>query len=173
VIVGALGGKIGGGTFEGGSFTAAFGYLFNDVGGRKNPAQGALAVVEVEKRLIAEGWTPLGGQTRAAIDGLPERRYDLTMKSPDGVEFGIEVKSTIRATFKLDSQQVAFDAMTMDKGALVLSGPLRGQMIRNVLYVGYGFEGARDAVFATKVLQLTLDRMGIQTRVAGSVGGVK
>ena len=34
VIVGALGGKIGGGTFEGGAFTAAFGYLFNDVAGR-------------------------------------------------------------------------------------------------------------------------------------------
>jgi hypothetical protein len=95
------------------------------------------------------------------------------MRDPEGNLFGIEVKSTIRATFKLDPKQVAFDALAVERGALMLSGPAASQVLRSVLYVGYGLEGARDATFATRVLQLTLQSRGIETRIAKEVGGVK
>lgn len=39
VVVGALGGKLGGGSYEGGAFTAAFGYLFNECGSAKGCAK--------------------------------------------------------------------------------------------------------------------------------------
>jgi hypothetical protein len=173
VIVGGTASRLAGGSFANGATSAAFAYLFNDLGGRRNPEQGARAVAKVQELLTERGWTFLDAETRAEIPGLPERRYDLLMRDPEGNLFGIEVKSTIRATFKLDPKQVAFDALAVERGALMLSGPAASQVLRSVLYVGYGLEGARDATFATRVLQLTLQSRGIETRIAKEVGGVK
>jgi hypothetical protein len=106
------------------------------------------------------------------VQGLPERHYDLLMRDPSGELVGVEVKSTRVRYLKLDPQQVAFDALTMKSGSEITSGPQAGRSLGKVYYFGYGLEGVKETVWATKVLQQTLKSIGVETTTVRHNGGI-
>ena len=166
-IVGGTASVLGGGKFANGAVTGAFSRLFNDdnneltaKNGRGPNDRARLAEVYAKRNLEEQGYRFMGRQMVAVIDGLPERRYDLVMLSPDGVVTGVEVKSSIVGSFKLNAQQVAFDVSVYSNGA-----GLRDitTSVRQVMYYGVGFVPTLDAAFQNRVLKGYLERTGIPT----------
>lgn len=88
------------------------------------------------------------------------------MLSPDGIVTGIEVKSSIIGSFRLNPQQVAFDVSVYSKGA-----ELRDitTSVRQVMYYGVGFAPSVGAAFQNRVLKSYLERAGIPTTTRAGV----
>jgi hypothetical protein len=90
------------------------------------------------------------------------------MLSPvNGEATGIEVKSSIIGSFRLDGQQVTFDAAVYSNEARLRDITLT---VKQVMYYGVGFVPTLDAAFQNRVLKGKLESAGISTRTAVGVG---
>jgi hypothetical protein len=158
VIAGGVGSVIAGGKFKNGAETAAFGYLFNQLGphGRDPNIRGDIGVQQAKDMFIERGYPILADQVEATIDGYPTRKYDFLVQNSDGSLRGVEVKSTIGDFFKLNPRQVAFDAAVYESGAKSAFGT-----IASVGYVGVGM-GNVPKFFQSVALQTTLSVQGVK-----------
>jgi RHS repeat-associated protein len=109
----ALGGGtsvLGGGKFENGAITGAFGYLFNQQGGRGPNDQHEIGRQAAMQDAIDQGYGILAENQPVSLPGLPIRVYDFVMFDPASqAAIGVEVKTTFYETIFLNRQQVAFD----------------------------------------------------------------
>jgi hypothetical protein len=129
-LVGGSVARILGGDFVEGLSTAA-GYLFNDAA--HNRQQHLKGVAEEAAHLQTEGYTILGSEVGASIDGrwFGGRFYDLVVEDKSGAVFGVEVKTTRIGAFRLDPKQVAFDVQVVRSGAVTKTGlAINGVMYR-------------------------------------------
>jgi RHS repeat-associated protein len=129
--VGGVASAITGGKFVEGFSTAAAGYLFNDAA--HNRQQHLKGVAEEAAHLQTEGYTILGSEVGASIDGrwFGGRFYDLVVEDKSGAVFGVEVKTTRIGAFRLDPKQVAFDVQVVRSGAVTKTGlAINGVMYR-------------------------------------------
>jgi hypothetical protein len=175
MVAGGVGSVIAGGKFENGAKTAAFGYLFNALqhedgwdskSGRGPNMRGTDAEGVARSRLEADGYRFEGRQVTAS-DGTQVRVYDLLMTGPDGRNVAVEVKSTIGDIFKLNQQQVKFDAQVYERGASVLttSGTVT---VRQVMYIGIDFGSNAAAAFSSFRLKTILEGSGANMRIERS-----
>lgn len=145
---GGFGSVIGGGKFENGAVTGAFGYLFNRLA--QSQAQHSQGVAEVSQDLHSQGFDILGAEVRAEIPGFPVRFWDLLVEEPDGGPLvGVEVKTSMWNIFGLNLAQVRFDAAAVQVGAVTRFGE-----VNNVDYVGVGFSGQSSAYVSGRLIQI-------------------
>jgi hypothetical protein len=158
-VEGGIGSVLGGGKFGNGAVTGAFGYLFNRWANSGNGPndQHAQGVQQADQYLQSQGATILGENVRAFFAFLPVRVYDLAA-SYDGLDFGVEVKTSSVNLFGLNPVQVLFDAYTTAFGSYSAVGELHG-----VLYVGVGFGGEEGAAFKNQALANVLHASGISS----------
>jgi len=138
IAIGGLASRLGGDKFENGAITAAFAYLFNQAAGHgSDPYERHLRGVQEEiTQLQSEGFVILGTEVPATVEGLSfGRRYDIVVQNPQTLEtFGVEVKTSLTGTIRLDPQQVEFDARTVERGAISDVGNISGVMYRGVCF---------------------------------------
>jgi hypothetical protein len=176
--VGGTTSSITGGNFANGAYASAFGRAFNEElhsgGGESEystsgagPVRRGQAATQFARAAMQDlGYEYVGIEMYAAIDGLPVRRYDLVMWSPDRVLTGIEVKSSVVGVFRLEGQQIEFDTAVYTRGgARVISEAARGLRIEQVTYFGVGTSSYLNAAYKSFVLWQRLERAGIQTRI--------
>lgn len=176
VTAGGVGSVIGGGKFENGAMTAAYGYLFNQLSsnGKDPNTRGDLGTDNARAYLLAEGYKILGEQVPTVIIGMPLRVYDFVVENPSGVVIGVEVKSSMFDIFKLNSQQVKFDAEVYKEGGAYtnLNNSETGKLFKvtHVMYIGVPahfpdfWAPAAIADWQTKRLANLLQQYGIETK---------
>ena len=112
----------------------------------------------------------MGTEVDATVTGLDySRRYDLVTQDPsDGTVYGVEVKTTISGTFRLDPSQVLFDASVVEFGANSSAGPISG-----VMYRGVCFGCTAQAAFSSLNLLIYLKTANIphSSRITALPGG--
>jgi RHS repeat-associated protein len=164
--LGGLGSVAGGGKFETGFTTGAFGYLFNQMANGRGPndrhelgRQAAMSDAQLN------GYTLLnnGDETMVSLPGLPPRIYDFAVFDPASrQQIGVEVKTSWFDTIFLNKQQVTFD-VAVANGEL---GPAQGTglLITGVQYYTYCFQCySGEGQLRSFVLQGMLDAAGIPT----------
>jgi hypothetical protein len=117
------------------------------------------AVAQEVQDLIDQGYSIVGTDMSARIDGMPVRRYDIVAADHEtGALIGIEVKTTIGSIFKIDTQQMDFDI----KAAQGLAVVNDGRSISMVSYVGVTFSGSLNAYFNRVALQHRAMSQGVR-----------
>jgi hypothetical protein len=120
-IVGGFASVAGGGKFENGAVTGAFGYMFNQAAhsGNDPNTRHQMGVDAAMEDYIDRGYAVIR-ETAVAVD-IPgfstPRYYDFLAKDPaSGNTIGVEVKTTLYDTIRLSSSQVAKDVAIMQSG---------------------------------------------------------
>ena len=135
----ALGGGaavLGGGKFENGAITSAFGYLFNEAG--SGPYYRHLQAVEEAKQLYLDmGYDVSAGEDAVNVPGFATPRvYDFIATDKLGLATGIEVKTTLYSTIFFIPGQVDKDLVVANQGGVVVE---TGQLVEAVSYHAYCF----------------------------------
>jgi RHS repeat-associated protein len=139
VVVGGVAAVAGGGKFENGAFTAAFGYLFNQLKHSGNdPSErhqiGVNAAIEDYK---SRGYSIVeSGPIAVDVPGSSTPRYyDFLAYDPvAGKTIGVEVKTTLYDSIDLQPDQVAKDVVVMRRGGVVRN---YGLVVDGVGYTTY------------------------------------
>jgi hypothetical protein len=136
----ALGGGIavlGGGKFENGAITGAFGYLFNEAG--RGPNDRHQQGVEATQQYYADlGYDVSPTGQAVDVPGFSSQRiYDfIVTDKTTGLATGIEVKTTIQESIFLNPEQVEKDVVVANQGGVVAT---TGQIVEGVTYHAYCF----------------------------------
>jgi RHS repeat-associated protein len=171
--LGGLASVAGGGKFANGAVTGAFGYLFNQAAHEGNDPneRHQMGVQAAMQDYIDRGYAVIR-ETPVAVE-VPgfetPRYYDFIVNDPaSGYNIGVEVKTTLYDTIRLDSSQVAKDVVVMEMGgyARLLDLPING--------VGYQtYCWACDLVdFRSTVLYSTLQAANIPFNHGGRPGEI-
>ena len=141
-VVGGLASVAGGGKFENGAVTGAFGYLFNQAAhsGTDPNDRHQLGVDAAIADYQARGYEIITSAPVAVdVAGFPTPRfYDFLVRDPvAGVTLGIEVKTTLYDTIRLNADQVAKDVAVVGGGGTVRT--IVGLSINGVGYQTYCF----------------------------------
>lgn len=132
-IVGGFASVAGGGKFANGAVTAAFGYMYNQVAhsGNGPNERHQMGVDAAMEDYFDRGYTVIR-RTPVAVDvpGFATPRvYDFIVHNPiSGNYLGVEVKTTLYDTIRLNADQVARDVVVMQLGGIanVLGLPITG-----------------------------------------------
>jgi len=138
-ILGGIGSELGGGKFQDGAITGAFGYLFNDAAhnGKSPGDRHQLGVNAAIADYEARGYELISATPVAVnVPGFAgPRYYDFLVLDPvSNTVLGIEVKTTLCDTIRLNSLQVAKDAAVILEGGTVQT---TGQFVHGVGYQTY------------------------------------
>jgi hypothetical protein len=127
---------LGGGKFENGAITSAFGYLFNEAG--SGPYYRHLEAVEVAKQLYLDmGYDVSSGEDAVSVPGFATPRvYDFIATDKSGLATGVEVKTTLYSTIFFIPGQVEKDLVVANEGGVVAE---TGQVVEAVSYHAYCF----------------------------------
>jgi hypothetical protein len=132
----------------------------NGKSGQDPNTRGQAAAALAAGELKAEGYTILGTEVPAFISPiLQSRRYDV-VAARNGTIYGVEVKSSIVGSFKLDPYQVYFDSVVVKQGVPSAVGVITG-----VMYRGVCFGCGPGAAFRTAVQLAALKAAGIPTTI--------
>jgi RHS repeat-associated protein len=111
--IGGLASVAGGGKFQNGAVTAAFGYLINQLSSGKGPNdRHELGRQEAMRDAVAQGYGIFQGlETLVSLPELGQRRYDFVIFDPvSAQQFGVEVKTSQWGDIFLSPRQVTSDA---------------------------------------------------------------
>ena len=159
-VVGGTASVLGGGKFANGAKTAAYGYIFNNLGhnGRAPYDRHEAAVDRIADQLKVEGYEVVGYDVKVTVATLSyERRYDLVVFDRDRNRyFGVEVKTSLGEDLVFKNVQAEFDIQTIAVGA---NGPAIPAPIFGVIYRGESALGALAGVWRTyKLYEALVDR---------------
>ncbi|MEZ5901348.1 MAG: hypothetical protein R3D51_17860 [Hyphomicrobiaceae bacterium] len=101
------------------------------------------------------------GRLGTRVPGGGIRFYDLIAKSPaDGLNYGVEVKTTYGNEWGLRWSQVYKDFQVAKHGAMTTNGQI---IVEGVSYAGATIGGMRAAVWSTTVMRQLLLNSGVRT----------
>jgi RHS repeat-associated protein len=128
--------------------------------GRGPNERGSAAATEVAAQLQAQGFLILAFEVPAFMPPLVQgRRYDI-VAARNGTLYGVEVKSTIVGSFRLDPSQVFFDSIVVSRGVPTSVGVITG-----VMYRGACFGCGPSAVWRSAVQLGVLKAAGIPSTI--------
>jgi RHS repeat-associated protein len=173
-IVGGLASVAGGGKFENGAVTAAFGYLFNQAahGGNDPNERHQMGVDAAMSDYVERGYAVIRQSSVAVeVPGFDTPRYyDFIVQDPvSGYNIGVEVKTTLYDTIRLNTAQVAKDVVVMQQGG---RSPLLGLSVAGVGYATYCW-GCGTVDFRSTVLHSTLRAANIPFTHGGKPGELR
>jgi RHS repeat-associated protein len=173
-LVGGLASVAGGGKFENGAVTAAFGYMYNQAAhsGNDPNERHQMGVDTAMRDYVDRGYSVIR-QTAVAVD-VPgfatPRYYDFIAYDPtSNVNIGVEVKTTLYDTIRLNADQVAKDVIVMQQGGYsrLLDLPING-----VGYATYCW-GCTTVDFRSTALRSILNAANIPFTHGGRPGEIR
>jgi RHS repeat-associated protein len=173
-VVGGLASVAGGGKFENGAVTAAFGYLFNQAAhsGSDTNERHQMGVDAAMKDYVERGYAVIQ-ETSVAVNvpGFATPRfYDFIAEDPiSGYNVGVEVKTTLYDTIRLNAAQVAKDVVVMQQGGY---SPLLRLSVNGVGYTTYCW-GCGTVDFRSTALYSTLKSANIPFTHGGKPGEIR
>ena len=167
-VAGGTASVLSGGKFANGAITGAFAQLYNGEGGAdliNKQFYHKMAIGIVANDMEERGWTILhneaeDGRVGTRVPGGGIRFYDLIARSPaDGLNYGVEVKTTYGDEWALRWSQVFKDVQVAKNGAVTTSGI----KVNGVGYAGVTVGAMREAVWSTTVMRQLLLNSGTKT----------
>jgi RHS repeat-associated protein len=144
-VIGGVASVAGGGNFAQGAQSAAFAYLFNALGDHSGAGPNQRHQIGVDQSIaddVARGFELVGREVPVLINGQV-RVYDYVIRDTvENINIGVEVKTTIGETIRLDKRQVNLDVDLMRSSATGGSGGIMvstGALVRGVSYRAYCF----------------------------------
>ena len=173
-VLGGVGSVAGGGKFANGAVTGAFGYLFNQAGrsGNDTNERHQMGVDAAMKDYLDRGYIVIRDTPVAVmVPGFETPRYyDFLVQDPvSGYNIGVEVKTTLFDTIRLNSDQVAKDVTVMQQGGY---SPRLDLPVGGVGYITFCW-GCSMVDVRSSALQSSLKAAGVPFTHGGRPGELK
>jgi hypothetical protein len=172
-VLGGVASVAGGGKFANGAITGAFGYMFNQAAhsGNSPNDRHQMGVEAAMQDYLDRGYSVIQ-QTPVAVD-VPgfatPRYYDFIVQDPAGNNIGVEVKTTLYDTIRLNGDQVAKDVVVMQSTGFARTLDLA---ITGVGYITYCW-ACSGVDFRSAALYSTLKAANIPFTHGGRPGEIR